>query len=233
MTRVTSRTKKELFAYEDPQLLEAGVDEAGRGCLWGPVVTAAVILDPMIFMLPHDDLYAYDPLIKELRDSKQVSEKKRMLLRDKIINEWALTYSISFGSSTLIDSDNILQATMTTMHHSLYDLHIQPDHIYVDGSYFRPYYNIPHTTVVEGDNTYMNIAAASILAKTGRDLWVIDYANNHPEMDALYHFSQHKGYGTQIHRDAIASHGLEIHHRRSFRTCDIPNVASYIWPDNS
>ena len=179
--------------------LEAGTDEAGRGCLSGPVVAAAVIL-PKDFMHPF------------LNDSKQLSEKKREELRP-FIEENAIAYGVSFVWQEEVDKINVLQASITGMHRSLEQLKIEPEFIIVDGNKFKNYKEIPHKTIVKGDAKYMSIAAASVLAKTYRD----DYmAAIHKEFP-MYNWQKNKGYPTKEHRDAIRKFGATKYHRKSFK----------------
>lgn len=188
-----------LQPFLNPGLIEAGCDEAGRGCLCGPVSCAAVILPP-------------DFECPELNDSKQLSEKKRAALRP-YIEEHALAWAVVMVEAEEIDRINILQASITGMHRALDALTVRPEHILVDGNRFRKYNDIPHTTVVKGDATYMSIAAASILAKTHRDELMKRLAEEYPE----YGWAVNKGYPTKAHRAAIAQYGPTPHHRRTFR----------------
>jgi len=179
--------------------LEAGTDEAGRGCLSGPVVAAAVILPP-------------DFKHEMLTDSKQLSEKKRQLLRP-IIEKEALSFGVSFVYQQEIDEINILNASILAMHKSLDELKLRPEFIIVDGNRFKNYREVPHQTIVKGDAKYLSIAAASILAKTYRD----DYMENlHLEFPS-YNWARNKGYPTKEHRIAIKESGPTIHHRLSFK----------------
>ncbi len=188
-----------LQPFLNPGIIEAGCDEAGRGCLCGPVSCAAVILPP-------------DFDCPELNDSKQLSEKKRTQLRP-IIEEKALAWAVVMVEAEEIDRINILQASITGMHRALDALSIRPEHILVDGNKFRKYNDIPHTTVVKGDATYMSIAAASILAKTHRDELMERLAEEYPD----YGWAVNKGYPTKAHRAAIATHGVTPYHRLTFR----------------
>lgn len=180
-------------------VIEAGCDEAGRGCLCGPVSCAAVILPP-------------DFECPELNDSKQLSEKKRSALRP-VIEEKALAWAVVMVNADEIDEINILNASITGMQRAISQLSIRPQHIIVDGNRFKPYEDIPHTTVVKGDSLYMSIAAASILAKTHRDEFMERLAKNYPG----YEWEINKGYPTKRHREAIARLGVTPLHRRSFR----------------
>lgn len=184
---------------------EAGCDEAGRGCLCGPVSCAAVILPP-------------DFTCEELNDSKQLNMAKREELRHLVEKE-ALAWSVVMVSPEEIDQINILNASIAGMQRALDSLQLRPDHILVDGNKFYPYLDpvkqmqIPHTTVVKGDATYMSIAAASILAKTHRDELMQKYAQQYP----AYGWEKNMGYPTKAHRAAIAKLGSTPIHRKTFR----------------
>ena len=178
---------------------EAGTDEAGRGCLCGPVVAAAVIL-PKDFSHPR------------LNDSKKLSEKDRRILRP-IIEEQALAYGVSFVMQEEVDEINVLKASLTGMHRSIDQLKVRPEFIIVDGNKFTNYSNVPHKTIVKGDAKYMSIAAASILAKTYRDEYMEKIHQEFP----MYNWCKNKGYPTKKHRDAIRKFGVTMHHRKSFR----------------
>jgi len=179
--------------------LEVGTDEAGRGCLSGPVVAAAVIL-PTNFK--H----------KLLNDSKQLSESKRNILRP-IIEKEALSYGVSFVYHNEVDQLNVLQASITGMHRSIRNMKIVPEYIIVDGNKFREYRNIPYQTIVKGDAKYMSIAAASVLAKTYRDDFMKKIHLEFPE----YNWRKNKGYPTKEHRNAIKEFGITKYHRKTFR----------------
>ena len=180
---------------------EAGCDEAGRGCLCGPVCAAAVIL-PDGFSCPG------------LGDSKKLSPQARDLLRSKIESE-AIAWAVAFVSNEEIDRINILNASILAMHKALDGLDTVPKHIAVDGNRFKPYRDIPHTTVVKGDAKYMNIAAASILAKTHRDEFMVQAAELYPQ----YGWEKSMGYPTPEHLAAIEKYGLTPLHRLSFGPC--------------
>lgn len=179
--------------------LEAGTDEAGRGCLSGPVVAAAVILPPDF---KHD----------LLNDSKQLSEKKRNELRP-FIEKNALAFGVSFIYQNEVDEINVLQASITGMHRSIEQLSVEPEFIIVDGNKFKQYKEIPHETIIKGDAKYMSIAAASVLAKTYRDDYMDKIHQEFPE----YNWKKNKGYPTKEHRNAIREFGATIHHRKSFK----------------
>jgi ribonuclease HII len=177
---------------------EAGCDEAGRGCLAGPVFAAAVIL-------PSD--YTH-PI---LNDSKQLSEKQRYKLRNEIESN-AIAYAVASSDNHFIDSHNILKASVLTMHKAISNLSVTPLFLIIDGNYFIPYPLIPHKCIVKGDSIYYSIAAASILAKTYRDEFMENLHHLHPE----FGWNQNKGYPTLAHRKAIEKHGITPFHRRSF-----------------
>lgn len=178
---------------------EAGTDEAGRGCLAGPVTAAAVILSRKF----QNEI---------LNDSKQLSEHKRELLRP-IIEEDALDFGVFHVFETEIDSINILNASILAMHKSLDELKEKPSLILVDGNRFKPYYNIPYKCIIKGDSKYMSIAAASVLAKTYRDAYMLELHEEFP----MYNWAKNKGYPTKEHREAIRKYGLTKYHRRSFK----------------
>jgi ribonuclease HII len=178
---------------------EAGCDEAGRGCLAGPVFAAAVILTPD---------FAH-PL---LNDSKQLSENDRNILRAVIESE-ALAWAVARVEATEIDQINILNASFLAMHRALDALLLRPECILVDGNRFKKYAAIPHHCIVKGDGKYTGIAAASVLAKTHRDACMLQLHAEYP----MYHWHQNKGYPTLAHRDAIRRHGPSPWHRRSFQ----------------
>lgn len=183
-------------------LVEAGCDEAGRGCLAGPVVAAAVILPAGFF----------HPL---LNDSKQVKENDRNRLK-KIIEEAAVDFAVAMVDNLEIDRLNILKASLQAMHHAIDGLKIKPGFLLIDGNRFVRYKNIPHRCIVKGDSLYASIAAASILAKTYRDEWMQQLHEEFPH----YGWNRNKGYGTAAHRRAIEQYGICKYHRKSFRLQD-------------
>jgi ribonuclease HII len=178
--------------------VEAGCDEAGRGCLAGSVFAAAVILPP-------------DYENELLNDSKQLSEKKRYLLRSMIEKD-ALAWAVGVVTAAEIDKINILNASILAMHRALDALSVRPEAIIVDGNRFKPYHDVPHTTIVKGDGKYLSIAAASILAKTYRDDYMKVIAEEFPQYD----WRSNKGYPTKKHRAAIKEYGISPYHRKSF-----------------
>lgn len=178
--------------------IEAGCDEAGRGCLAGSVYAAAVIL-------PED--YQNDLL----NDSKQLTEKKRYQLRE-IIQRDAVAWAVGIVTPEEIDKINILNASILAMHRALDQLKVRPEAIIIDGNRFKKYQDLPHTTIVKGDGKYLSIAAASILAKTYRDDYMNELAKEYPQYDWL----SNKGYPTKKHRDAIRQYGITPYHRKSY-----------------
>ncbi len=182
-----------------PNTVEAGTDEAGRGCLAGPVVAAAVIL-------PANFEHGL------LNDSKKLTKKQRELLRP-VIEKAAVAYGVAFINEEKIDEINILKASILGMHASIEKLNIEPEHILVDGNKFFPFKSIPHTTVVKGDGKYLSIAAASILAKTYRDDFMEKIGEEFPQ----YQWAKNRGYPTKSHRDAIREFGPTKYHRKSFK----------------
>lgn len=178
--------------------IEAGCDEAGRGCLAGSVYAAAVIFP---------EGYTNE----ELNDSKQLTDKRRKKLRE-IIERDALAWAVGIVTPEEIDKINILNASILAMHRALDQLQIRPEAVIVDGNRFKPYNGLPHSTIVKGDGKYLSIAAASILAKTYRDDYMDKLAEEFPQYDWL----GNKGYPTKKHREAIKVHGITPYHRRSF-----------------
>lgn len=188
-----------LKAFIDAERLEAGCDEAGRGCLSGPVVAAAVILNPK-------------KRIKGLDDSKKLTEKQRFLLREEIM-EKALAFAIGIVSPQEIDKINILNASIKAMHLAVEQLSVEPAFLLIDGNRFKPYKQIPHECFIKGDGRFQSIAAASILAKTTRDLIMDELDEQFPN----YRWKKNKGYPTIEHREAVRQFGPTVHHRMSFR----------------
>ena len=199
-----------LLPYYNSHCIECGCDEAGRGCLAGPVFAAAVIL-------PHDR-----PLLEQrlaiLNDSKQLTEKQRYELRP-VIEDIAVAWAIGQTSPEEIDSTNILNASILAMHRAIAALGVTPEHLIIDGNRFKPYEFVPYQTVVKGDGKYMSIAAASVLAKTYRD----DCMNALHKTFPAYGWDRNKGYPTAEHRRAVVEHGTTPHHRLTFhfRTDDL------------
>ncbi len=190
-----------LLSYFNKNYVEAGLDEAGRGCLAGPVVAAAVIL-------PKDYEHPW------LNDSKQLNKEQRLELRTEI-EKSALVWAVAEASNTEIDQINILKASFLAMHRAVDQISekIQPEHLLVDGNRFTPYPMIPHTCVIKGDGKYLSIAAASILAKTYRDELMEELAQQYPR----YKWHENAGYPTIFHRKAILEYGYTPYHRMTFR----------------
>lgn len=187
-----------LLPYLEAHRIEAGCDEAGRGCLAGSVFAAAVIL-PLDFKN------------EDLNDSKQLSEKKRYALRP-VIEQEAIAWAVGIVTPEEIDRINILKASFLAMHRAIEQLSTVPEHLLIDGNRFTPYPGMSHTTVVKGDGKYLSIAAASILAKTYRD----DYMDRLAEEYPAYHWTKNKGYPTRAHREAIRAVGITPYHRKTF-----------------
>ena len=180
-------------------MIEAGTDEAGRGCLAGPVTAAAVI-------------FPSDFQNQGLNDSKQLKEQDRYELK-QLIEEYAISYAVSHVYPETIDKINILNASILAMHEALKKLDTIPEYILVDGNRFKPFGEIPHSCIIKGDGKYQHIAAASILAKTSRDLYMKKLHEEFP----MYNWIKNKGYPTAEHREAIKEHGISPYHRKSFR----------------
>lgn len=187
-----------LLPYLQKKSIEAGCDEAGRGCLAGSVYAAAVILPPEF----RNEL---------LNDSKKMTEKQRYLLRP-IIEKEALAWAVGIVTAEEIDKINILNASILAMHRAVAQLKIKPQHLIIDGNRFKPYSDIPHTTIVKGDGKYLSIAAASVLAKTYRDDYMLRLHEEYPHYD----WENNKGYPTAKHRAAIKLYGTTPYHRMSF-----------------
>lgn len=184
------------------EYIEAGCDEAGRGCLAGPVFAAAVILPP-------------DFIAGELNDSKKLTHLQRAALRPVIERE-AIAWAVGSADNHEIDAINILNASFLAMHRAIEKLIVQPQYLSIDGNRFKTYPNIPHSCIIKGDGKYLNIAAASVLAKTHRDEYMDNLADEFP----LYQWRQNKGYPTKVHRSAALLHGLTPYHRKTFTISD-------------
>ncbi|MBO4659115.1 MAG: ribonuclease HII [Prevotella sp.] len=187
-----------LKQFYHPELIEAGCDEAGRGCLAGSVYAAAVILPP-------------DYHNEQLNDSKKLIERQRYALREIILRD-ATAWAVGVVTPEEIDRINILNASILAMHRALDQLSVRPEAVIVDGNRFKPWGDVPYATIVKGDGKYLSIAAASILAKTYRD----DYMNRLAEEYPMYDWQGNKGYPTRKHRDAIRQHGITPYHRKSY-----------------
>jgi len=200
-----------LKTFYNKNLLEAGIDEAGRGPLFGRVYTAAVII-------PNDDTFK-KPFIK---DSKKLSKKKREFAYEFIINN-AIDYSVSYKEANEIDYNNIYNSTFDCMHNSIDKLIVRPDFLLVDGSEFQIYKNngeiVPYECVIKGDGLYASIAAASILAKVSHDKYIEEMCKKNPLLEEFYGLSSNMGYGTKIHMNGIKRYGISPWHRKSFSPC--------------
>lgn len=203
--------KRMLKTFCNKNVLEVGLDEAGRGPLFGRVYTAAVIIPP-------DDTFK-QPFIK---DSKKLSEKKRNMAFE-FIKENAIDWSVTYKDEKYIDLNNIYNSTYDCMHSSVDNLIVRPEYLLVDGSEFQLYIQddniVPHSCVVKGDGLYANIAAASILAKVSRDNYIKEMCEKYPILDEYYELSKNKGYGTKNHMEGIKRYGISPWHRRSFGIC--------------
>jgi ribonuclease HII len=187
------------------EFLEAGCDEAGRGCLAGPVFAAAVILPA-------------DFVAGELNDSKKLTHVQRTALRPVIERE-AIAWAVAAVDNHEIDEINILNASFLAMHRAIEKLKVQPKYLSIDGNRFKTYPDIPHSCIIKGDGKYLNIAAASVLAKTHRDEYMDNLSDEYP----VYQWKQNKGYPTKVHRSAALLHGLTPYHRKTFAISD-PDV---------
>lgn len=187
-----------LKPFHTPNCIEAGCDEAGRGCLAGPVYAAAVIFPPEYYN-------------KELNDSKQLSDKKRKILREQIIKD-ATCWAVGIVDNHEIDKINILNASILAMHRAIEQLSTSPEHLIIDGNKFKKYKQIPYDCIVKGDGKFLSIAAASILAKTFRD----DFMDELHQQFPMYDWLSNKGYPTQKHKMAIQEYGLTDFHRVTF-----------------
>ena len=222
------------YYNKDNKVFEIGVDESGRGPLFGRVYTAAVIL-------PKDDSFDFS----KLKDSKKFHSKKKIIEVAEYIKTHALSWHVSYEDEKKIDEINILQATQLSMHNSIFEVIKKSDNILIkqkneenidysyslliDGNYFNSYNilnkvtnqieNVPHKTIVSGDNKYASIAAASILAKVTRDNYIIELCNQHPTLIDFYNIDSNKGYGAKKHMDGIKEHGITMWHRKSFAPC--------------
>ena len=205
-----------LLRFLKPNILEAGIDEVARGCLVGPVVAAAVIWNPELENI-------FNIKIPDIKDSKKLKPEIRKQYSD-FIKSYALDYNIAFVSEKEIDNINILNATFKAMHKAISGLTIQPEHLIIDGNSFKPFISdsfnkeIDYTTVIKGDDKYLSIACASILAKVARDEYIYNLVDNEPSLEK-YGWKKNNAYGTKDHIDAIKKHGITEHHRKTFGIC--------------
>lgn len=201
--RAIKKTRKRLLPFYREGVVEAGCDEAGRGCLAGPVFAAAVILPPGFRN-------------RLLNDSKELTREERDKLRPLIERE-ALAWAVEMVTNEEIDKVNILNASFIAMNRAVSKLNIVPEHLLIDGHMFRPQVTVPYTCMIKGDGRFMSIAAASVLAKTWRDEYMETLHHEFP----VYRWDQNKGYPTPFHRDAISLHGITKYHRLSFKLSDL------------
>ena len=206
-----------LKPFFDKTLLEVGCDEAGRGCLAGPVFAAAVILPRASTSVTEKELRKQLKVLSKVNDSKKISHEVRMELRP-VIEKIAVSFAVGICTVEEIDEINILNASFLAMHKAISKLEFEPELLLIDGNRFNKYKNISHQCIIEGDGKYLSIACASILAKTYRD----DYMNKLHEKFPAYSWKQNKGYATRAHRFAIEMNGSTAHHRKSFTLLPSP-----------
>lgn len=199
-----------LNLFLNKSLLEVGLDEAGRGPLFGPVFAAAVILPNEI-----NDKHVDFSIIK---DSKKFKNRNELYLAYEFVKHYAIDYKVCYSSEKEIDDLNIRKATYKTMHNAVNNLLVKPEHILVDGNDFIPH-EIPHTCIIKGDSAYYSIAAASIMAKVERDKYICNLSLKFPELENKYLISKNKGYGTKEHMNAIKKYGITKFHRKTFGPC--------------
>lgn len=196
--------------FKNDDEIEVGLDEAGRGCLWGPLFVGAVAFSDSL-----EDFPDGGEMLKQLKDSKVLTKKRKDLLYDYII-ESALGWSVASVTAVEVDAENVLQADMTAMHRALDALSVPIGRCLVDGDYWRPYKGVESHVIVDGDAQYLAIAAAGILAKVSRDRWVAAAVAADPTLDTRYGLGSNMGYGTAAHLAGLASHGITPEHRRTF-----------------
>jgi ribonuclease HII len=197
--------------YKEDDAIEVGLDEAGRGCLFGRLYVGAVV-----FTNDRDDLFDNGAVLNKIKDSKVLSKRQRDVLFD-YVNECALDKAVCYAEAAEVDALNVLQADLTTMHRCLDALMVPVERVLADGDHWRPYKDTEGYAIVDGDAQYLAIAAAGILAKVSRDRWVKEVVAAHPEWDTHYGLSSNMGYGTAKHMTGIKTHGVTGEHRRSFR----------------
>lgn len=196
--------------YTDDDTIEVGLDEAGRGCLFGRLYVGAVV-----FSNDTDDMFDNGVALKEIKDSKLLTKRKRDILYD-YIQECALDKAVSYAEAEEVDRLNVLQADLATMHRALDSLLVPVERVLVDGDHWRPYKDTEGHAIVDGDAQYLAIAAAGILAKVSRDRWVQETVAAHPEWDEWYGLSSNMGYGTAAHMKGLTEHGVTSEHRKSY-----------------
>jgi len=196
--------------YKEDDTVEVGLDEAGRGCLFGRLYVGAVI-----FSNDTDDMFDHGAALPDIKDSKLLSKRKRAILYD-YVKECALDSAVAYADVDEIDRLNILRADLATMHRALDTLIVPVERILVDGDHWTPYKDTEGYAIVDGDAQYLAIAAAGILAKVSRDRWVESVVAAHPEYDEMYGLGSNMGYGTKVHMEGIVKYGVTSEHRRSF-----------------
>jgi ribonuclease HII len=210
MVIISLRTMPYKLRYKEDDVIEVGLDEAGRGCLFGRLYVGAVV-----FSNDTDDMFDNGVALNEIRDSKLLTKRKRDILYD-YIQECALDKATAFVTAKEIDEQNVLQADLTAMHRALDSLVVPVERVLVDGDHWRPYKDTEGHAIVDGDAQYLAIAAAGILAKVSRDRWVQEMVAANPEWDSHYGLSTNMGYGTAKHMTGLTAHGVTPEHRRSF-----------------
>jgi ribonuclease HII len=196
--------------YKDDDSIEVGLDEAGRGCLFGRLYVGAVVFSNSV-----EDFFDNGVALKEIRDSKLLTKRKRDILFD-YVQECALDKAVAYAEVGEIDTVNILQADLNCMHRALDSLQVPVVRVLVDGDHWRPYKDTEGYAIVDGDAQYLSIAAAGILAKVSRDRWVAEMVAEHPEWDTHYGLLSNMGYGTATHMTGLSAHGVTDQHRRSY-----------------
>jgi ribonuclease HII len=209
------------LCYKADDVIEVGVDEAGRGCLFGRLYVGAVI-----FSNDTDTMFDNGAALNQIRDSKLLSKRKRDILYD-YIQECALETSVAYVTAKEIDEENVLQADFTAMHRALDAFSVPFERILVDGNHWRPYKDTEGHAIVDGDAQYLSIAAAGILAKVSRDRWIQEVVATHPDWDERYGLSTNMGYGTATHMAGLQAHGITEEHRRSF--APVRAVVEHSW----
>lgn len=196
--------------YTDDDAVEVGLDEAGRGCLFGRLYVGAVV-----FSNDMEDFFDHGAALKEIKDSKLITKRKRAILYD-YIQECALDKAVAFAEAEDVDRLNVLQADLSTMHAALDSLQVPVERVLVDGDHWRPYKDTEGYAIVDGDAQYLPIAAAGILAKVARDRWIETVVAEHPEWDTYYKLSTNMGYGTAAHMAGLKEYGITSQHRKSY-----------------
>ena len=211
--------------YLHDDKIEVGLDEAGRGCLFGRLYVGAVVLPAEL-----DCFFDNGQTLTQIKDSKKLSERKRDILYD-YVKECAVDYSVAYCSNTQIDDENVLQADLNTMHKALDGLNVPVQRILVDGNSWKPWLNNEEAEVykiIEGDSKFLSIAAASILAKVERDRWMLSICDKNPEYDTRYGLRSNTGYGTAKHMSGLKTYGVTQYHRMTFAPCSSMNKVEWM-----